>query len=161
MEDGRDRFEWRRSGLARSCLSLTQGLDGRAKGDRVEASFYFNAQTISETDMDPSRCTSLVGDEFDKCPEMGVVGLLVLKAPAPMIESVPIDPVFPAECRSAQAAFVLLAYQASPICRSFLLGHDGPPPYLLYWGDRSREIQGKKDGLVRRLHQYGICEVIK
>ena len=124
-------------------------MNGRPKGGRIKASIHFDAQAIAETDVDPCRRIFVVGHEFNKCPEVCAITHLVLKTPTPMIESARIDPVFSTEPGSGQAAFDLFAYQAPPVCRSFLSGHNGHP-FLTgsIQGDHSIGIQATKDGLV-------------
>jgi len=65
--------------------------------------------------MDPGGGFLLIGHQFDKCSEMPVAGLLVLKTTPPMIEPSWIDLVFSAEGGSGQAAVDLFADEALPV----------------------------------------------
>jgi len=115
MQGGTDRCGWRRSGQARPWFSVTDGLKGSPEGDGIEASLDFNGQAIAKTDMDPGGGFLLIGHEFNKRPEMRVAGLLLLETTPPMIESVPVDLLFPAERGSGQSAVDLFVDQASPV----------------------------------------------
>jgi hypothetical protein len=90
-------------------------LNGSPEGDGIEASLHVDRHAIAKTDMDPGGGFLLIGNQFKKCSEMPVAGLLVLKTTPPMIEPSWIDVVFSAEGSAGQATVHLFADEALPV----------------------------------------------